>query len=242
MRTRRASARSWLRSRSAAAGTARTSSCANPSSPRSGPALSPRRPPPSRARTGQARASRSDPPPSLYTEPRITHVGDIVTVIIAINDKATLGNTSGRSQTTKDGLADRLRLQQRISLVLVESAGQDPRRPLVELGDAGTGQHRPLRADPGVGRGGRHPRAAERQSRHFRVAGGARQLRASPADGRRHRAIRTTSRSTTRSPTTTSPRRAFPMADAAARATCSSRPGDSRSMTPSSHSSGSADV
>jgi flagellar L-ring protein FlgH len=44
-------------------------------------------------------------PPSLYAEPRITHVGDIVTVIIAINDKATLGNTSGRSQSTKDGLA-----------------------------------------------------------------------------------------------------------------------------------------
>ncbi len=44
-------------------------------------------------------------PPSLYIEPRITHVGDIVTVIIAINDKATLGNSTGRSQTTKDGLA-----------------------------------------------------------------------------------------------------------------------------------------
>ncbi len=44
-------------------------------------------------------------PPSLYAEPRITHVGDIVTVIISINDKATLGNSSGRSQTTKDGLA-----------------------------------------------------------------------------------------------------------------------------------------
>ena len=44
-------------------------------------------------------------PPSLYAEPRITHVGDIVTVIIAINDKATLGNSTGRSQTTKDGLA-----------------------------------------------------------------------------------------------------------------------------------------
>ncbi len=44
------------------------------------------------------------PPPSLYVEPRITHVGDIVTVIIAINDKATLGNSTGRSQTTKDGV------------------------------------------------------------------------------------------------------------------------------------------
>jgi flagellar L-ring protein precursor FlgH len=30
---------------------------------------------------------------------------DIVTVIISINDKATLGNSSGRSQTTKDGVA-----------------------------------------------------------------------------------------------------------------------------------------
>jgi len=45
------------------------------------------------------------PPPSLYTQPRISKVGDIVTVIIMMNDKATLGNASGRSQTTKDGLA-----------------------------------------------------------------------------------------------------------------------------------------
>ena len=92
------------RSRSAAAGTARTSSCANRTSPRSAPASSPRRRPPSRARTGSPQTPLIHPPPSLYTEPRITHVGDIVTVIIAINDKATLGNTSGRSQTTKDGL------------------------------------------------------------------------------------------------------------------------------------------
>ena len=45
------------------------------------------------------------PPTSLYTWPRVSHVGDIVTVLIAINDKATLDNASGRSQTTKDGLA-----------------------------------------------------------------------------------------------------------------------------------------
>ncbi len=43
--------------------------------------------------------------PSLYTPPRVAHVGDILTIVISINDKATLGNTSGRSQTTKDGLA-----------------------------------------------------------------------------------------------------------------------------------------
>src|SRR5574337_118039 len=41
---------------------------------------------------------------SLYTEPRAAHVGDIVTVLIAMNDKATLGNPPGRSQTTKHGL------------------------------------------------------------------------------------------------------------------------------------------
>ena len=55
----------------------------------------------------QAQPGRFGPPPSrdLYSEPRIAHVGDIVTVIISINDKATLGNSSGRSQTTKDGVA-----------------------------------------------------------------------------------------------------------------------------------------
>jgi flagellar L-ring protein precursor FlgH len=44
-------------------------------------------------------------PASLYTAPRISKVGDIVTVIIMMNDKATLGNASDRSQTTKDGMA-----------------------------------------------------------------------------------------------------------------------------------------
>ena len=44
----------------------------------------------------------SGPPPSLYSQPRIAHVGDIVRVLISINDKATLDNASGRSQTNKD--------------------------------------------------------------------------------------------------------------------------------------------
>jgi flagellar L-ring protein FlgH len=47
------------------------------------------------------------PPPSLYSQPRIAHVGDIVRVLISINDKATLGNASSRSQTTSDsGVVD----------------------------------------------------------------------------------------------------------------------------------------
>jgi flagellar L-ring protein precursor FlgH len=41
-------------------------------------------------------------PPSLYSQPRIANVGDIVRVLISMNDKATLGNASGRSQTTTD--------------------------------------------------------------------------------------------------------------------------------------------
>ena len=46
----------------------------------------------------------SGPPPSLYSQPRIAHVGDIVRVLISINDKASLDNASGRSQTNKDGV------------------------------------------------------------------------------------------------------------------------------------------
>ena len=46
-------------------------------------------------------------PPSLYSQPRIANVGDIVRVLISMNDKATLGNASGRSQTTTDsGVVD----------------------------------------------------------------------------------------------------------------------------------------
>ena len=49
-------------------------------------------------------SSGHGPPPSLYSQPRIANVGDIVRVLISMNDKATLGNASGRSQTTKDGV------------------------------------------------------------------------------------------------------------------------------------------
>jgi flagellar L-ring protein precursor FlgH len=36
----------------------------------------------------------------LFHDPRAARVGDVVTVAISINDKATLGNTSGRTQTS----------------------------------------------------------------------------------------------------------------------------------------------
>jgi flagellar L-ring protein FlgH len=50
------------------------------------------------------------PPPNignLYTDARVTRVGDIVTVLIAINDKATFGNSMDRTRTSKNSfLAD----------------------------------------------------------------------------------------------------------------------------------------
>jgi flagellar L-ring protein precursor FlgH len=39
---------------------------------------------------------------NLFTDPRAGKVGDVVTVSISINDKATFGNTSGRSQTAQE--------------------------------------------------------------------------------------------------------------------------------------------
>ncbi len=64
------------------------------------------------------------PPPSLYTQPRISKVGDIVTVIIMMNDKATLGNAL-RPVADDQGRHDhRLRLQQRLVVVVLEPARQ----------------------------------------------------------------------------------------------------------------------
>jgi flagellar L-ring protein FlgH len=42
---------------------------------------------------------------NLYTDQRIAKVGDIVTVVISINDKATFGNATGRSTTAKTKVA-----------------------------------------------------------------------------------------------------------------------------------------
>lgn len=41
------------------------------------------------------------PPGDLYADQRVANVGDIVTVIISINDKATFGNSTDRSATAK---------------------------------------------------------------------------------------------------------------------------------------------
>ncbi len=41
---------------------------------------------------------------NLFTDSRAMKVGDVVTVVIMINDKATFGNTTGRSQTAQETL------------------------------------------------------------------------------------------------------------------------------------------
>ncbi len=44
------------------------------------------------------------PPRNLYSDQTVTKVGDIVTVVIAINDKATFGNATDRSKTAATSL------------------------------------------------------------------------------------------------------------------------------------------
>jgi flagellar L-ring protein precursor FlgH len=50
--------------------------------------------------------ARRGPPPvvNLYTDPRVSQVGDIVTVVISINDKATFDNSTDRSKTANSNL------------------------------------------------------------------------------------------------------------------------------------------
>ena len=51
------------------------------------------------------RRALAAPLDSLYSDPRVGRIGDIVTVVISINDKATFGNTLGRSQTSSTGVS-----------------------------------------------------------------------------------------------------------------------------------------
>jgi len=57
------------------------------------------------ARRASMRAYRPARSVNLFNDQRIAEVGDIVTVVIAINDKATFGNSTDRSQTAKTGLS-----------------------------------------------------------------------------------------------------------------------------------------
>ena len=139
-----------------AAGTVRASSCASRSFRRSAAASCRRRPPRFGRRTALCRSSADRTAAPRSTPSRASRrSGDIVTVIISINDKATFGNSTGRSQTTKDGFDNRLWLQQRLGLV-------DVQQPAEILGDL-TRPRRPrdratstARADPGLGGRGGH--------------------------------------------------------------------------------------
>ncbi len=101
---------------------------------------------------------------NLYGDQRITKVGDVITVNIYINDKATFGNTTDRSQSAKVGFESDWNYTtagQTASTPPTLSAGPD-----LDLGDARSGQYRPVRTDPGLRRRGRDRGAAQRQSRH----------------------------------------------------------------------------
>ena len=96
-------------------------------------------------------------PPSLYSQPRIANVGDIVRVLISMNDKATLGNASGRSQTTTDSGVIDFGYNNGSSSASSNQPAKLHRRPHLLSLNSGYGKHRPVRADSGVGGGGRHP-------------------------------------------------------------------------------------
>ena len=158
---------------------------------------------------------------TIYRQQRASKVGDIVTVNIAINDQATLGNNTARSTTAGvTGQAD--------WSLLHSGSSKDDASCDVQL--PGPGQYRPIGANPGFGRHRRHRGAPQRQSSAFRFAGSPCELRASPPDRQRPR-VRPgdISTATMRSPTTRSPRRAFRTAAAAGSMKSSSRPGASRS-------------
>jgi len=53
-------------------------------------------------RANQGSSLFQDGAANLFTDPRASKIGDVITVNIAINDKASFGNTSGRSQTAQE--------------------------------------------------------------------------------------------------------------------------------------------
>src|SRR5580704_6693255 len=85
-------------------------------------------------------------PPSLYSQPRIANVGDIVRVLISMNDKATLGNASGRSQTTTDSGVIDFGYNSGSSSASSSQPRQTSRRPHVLGLNSGYREHRSIRA------------------------------------------------------------------------------------------------
>ena len=163
---RRISAASRISLRSAAG--------CKPTSIRAGSIISGRRcAPVARNRSGTPIAA------NLFRDPRAMRVGDVLTVNIAMNDKATLGNTSDRS--TRRGHRQRLRpthLRRPVtSLKLAPQLDSN-----VDLHLDGHRHDRPLGEDPALGRGRRHRRAAGWQPAGQRIAGGPRQLRTAAAE------------------------------------------------------------
>ena len=122
--------------------------------------------------------SRSD----LFSDQRATKIGDVITVMIAIDDKATFGNNTDRAMNSE--------IKGGINFTNQQSSSQTQWNPqirshLVVL-DARSGIDRPLRKDQSFHCCGGDRCAAERQSGRQRLARSARQLRAARSECRRH--------------------------------------------------------
>ena len=154
--------------------------------------------------------SRAD----LFSDLRASRIGDTVTVKIFMKDKASLANDSERKRDASNSLDLGFTYGATSSDITIANGG--------ELGASANSKTK-TKSEGGIERSEKIDLLVaavvsdvlpERQPRHQRDAGSARQLRNARAERRRHRASASTSPPTTRSPTKRSPRRASPMAAA----------------------------
>ena len=157
---------------------------------------------------------------TIYRQQRASKVGDIVTVNIAINDQATLGNTTGRSTTA--GVTGQVDW----SLVHSGQTKDDATSTSNFQGQGNIARSEQIQVSVATVVTGVLPNGNLLLSR---IAGSPRQLRASPPDASAGSCGPAISTATTRSPTPRLPRRAFPTAAEAGWTKSSSRPGASRS-------------
>ena len=166
---------------------------------------------------------------AFFKDQRAMQIGDIMTVKVKITDNAKFENGTARSRSSKEdsGVTRFHRQQAADRHGGAGHAGKDPDRGF-DLGDRQQGLGQPAGSLADQCRRRRHAGAAERQSRGRGQAGGARQLRGSRIDRRRHRAPgrhRERQHDRTRR---RSRRRASPTADADRSPTCSNRATASR--------------
>ncbi len=192
-----------------------------------------RRRPTRRSRCRRRRRRVAAPRPiNLYTDQRIAHVGDILTVVISINDKATVGNATDRKTTSNGTFGFDWLFSPETS-----GSGGSQTTPLTYKhdfnstsssqgnGDINRSEQIQLSVPAVVTHVLPNGNLVISGSQEVRVNFELRQLTSPASSGR------PTSRATTPSPTIASPRRASPTAAAGGSPRSSSPPGASRSTT-----------